>query len=180
MASCSDDSVCGHLRVDAVERPRHGDQLRHFLDRIDVGAFDKPLNDAVLREVENRRRRLVGNDAGILGARQLGVVVDREETDRADLLAVLSDHAVAGNRRRAGRRIEQDRRAARVENGVAVQRLEGAGLGNAHAAVARVGDAVGGVDRKPALALHGDVERIAGLDHGAGLSGYERRSAGET
>ena len=84
-----------------------------------------------------------------------------------DLPTVLIDHAVGRDRRRGAAPVELDRRAANVENRVALERLQRSGIGEPHASVAGIDDARRSVDREEAVALHGDVEWIARRDQGA-------------
>ena len=88
----------------------------------------KPCCMPVLVKSNDGRRGPVGDDAGVLEARQIGLVVDREQADRADLPVVLGDRAVAGDARRPGVGIERDRRAAGIQDRIAVERLQLAGL----------------------------------------------------
>ena len=83
-----------------------------------------------------------------------------------DLPTVLIDHAVGRDRRRGAAPVELDRRAANVENRVALERLQRSGIGEPHASVAGIDDARRSVDREEAVALHGDVEWIARRDQG--------------
>jgi ATP synthase alpha/beta family, nucleotide-binding domain len=84
-----------------------------------------------------------------------------------DLPTVLIDHAVGRDRRRGAAPVESDRRAANVENRVALERLQRPGIGEPHTSVAGIDDARRSVDREEAVALHGDVEWIARRDQGA-------------
>ena len=63
------------------------DELGHLLHRIDVGALDVALVHADLAEVERRVAGRSGTTPRVLDAGQIGLLVDGEEPERADLAA---------------------------------------------------------------------------------------------
>ena len=72
--------------------------------------------------------------------------------------------------RRPGIGVELDRRAAGVQHGVAVERLQLAGRRHLQPPVARVDGSGGGLNAEPGVALDGHVEAIVGPHHLAGLA----------
>ncbi len=98
---------------------------------------------------------------------QIGVRVDGEKADRADLPASLTDHAVGRDGQRPGGAVDQDRRAAYVEDRIAVQGSQHPGFVDAGAPVAGVGPSRRRLNAKPAVALDREIQRIVGLDEPA-------------
>ena len=146
-----------------LECALHLDEPGDLEDGIDVRVLHETLRHADVHAVDDGLRRTVGNNAGVGVAGEVRPRLELVQAERADELFILAQRAVGAGRRRAALRIEQDRRPARVENRVAFERHQFAGLQHAESSVAGHHRPDRSLDCEPGIALDDEVERIAGF-----------------
>ncbi len=119
------------MRRAVLEGALHHDQPGHLQHRIDVGFLEETLRHADVEAVDDGLRLAGGHDAGIAEADEVRAGIEIEQAERADEIVALAQRAVGAGARRAVARIELDRRAAGVENRIALDRHQLAVLGHA-------------------------------------------------